>query len=136
MYAALQRIPGIYAGEAEIEQWLRIPGNPVESVTLVDALPGSEAVLVFDKNGYRSWPIAAFGDTEHAMSQRLTELLSPALSAEETGTGRHIALYRTAIHFQRILGLQQETFPGRFDEDRTSYSSRFEAHQDFGLPAS
>jgi hypothetical protein len=107
MFAALQAIPGVFAGDTEIQQWLDVPGNPVKSVVVIDAQRGNEALVTMTRGVRSSTPIARLGDTEDAISAQIASALQNAIAAENNPeqTTDHIALYRTAIHWQRITGL-------------------------------
>lgn len=107
LFARLQRIPGIYAGDTEIAQWLNIPGNPVQSVTVIDAQPGNEGIFVLTRDSRKFQYLAELGETEDSVRAQIAEALSASLEAERRpGVAEHVALYRSTVHYQRIVGLQ------------------------------
>ena len=82
VYAALQAIPGIYAGEPEIRQWGRWAGK---TVTVVNADGGA---CRFPAEG---------GLSEHMGDPARPDALRHACESAD------LALFRTAGHWERVV---------------------------------
>jgi hypothetical protein len=116
VYAAMQSVPGLYAGEDELIQWCRLRNV---RVAVVDA---NGMLAVFSANGREPWAV-----THENLYQRAMQAIA------ET----NFALYKSPGHWERITAMDvtppqpQPTFwpPGPNHEDFFEYE--FEEGEDW-----
>ena len=83
VYALLQAVPGIYAGEDELIQWCRLTNR---RVTVVDS---NGTLAIFSRGGRHPIPVTL--ENIHAKARRAID-------------GTDLALYKTPNHWERISG--------------------------------
>ena len=111
--AVSQRQPHTVSGDAEIEDWLNSEGNETQSVIVVDAQVGREAVVRFERNGGReSIDVHRLvkerdlskADIQHGVRGWIGAALNDREANFSNRTPREVVLYRHTGHFQRIAG--------------------------------
>lgn len=107
-FAKFQREQGNTAGDPEIQQWLSLPENRNKTVVVIDGDAGWESIVTFtgpsDRNALTLKNIS--GDADQ-VAQAILNAITPALEQEKNPLNQsdpqHIALYRSKLHFQRIV---------------------------------
>jgi hypothetical protein len=90
VYAALQRVPGIHAGEDELVQWCRLKSAESAEPVRVLVVDTQGALLWFDQTGGQPIPVTA-EDKEAKLNEALAE----------ARRGNHIALFRSGDHWEQ-----------------------------------
>jgi hypothetical protein len=90
VYAALQKVPGIHAGEDELVQWCRLKSAESAEHVRVLVVDTQGALLWFDQTGGQPIPVTA-EDKEAKLNEALAEARQ----------GNHIALFRSGDHWEQ-----------------------------------
>jgi len=120
--AKFQARPGHMAGAMELHQWLELPENHHKTVVILDAMPGNELVDVFSSSINQETgnvdiikkrsSLKSTGPTASLTFEEAKDIVNKAIFDDTSSTQEEraipsdrVVLYRTAIHFERVLGL-------------------------------
>ncbi|MBC7503288.1 MAG: hypothetical protein H7315_22750, partial [Herminiimonas sp.] len=112
--AYMQRQCGYYAGETELEQWLMLERNRDRMVVVIDSQTGFESITYFQRDAdgesidKERFALAELGSTKSEVKHQIRAVLADVFTnqnAADLQQSQSVALYRTRVHWQRIVGL-------------------------------
>lgn len=106
-FADFIKTPGRFAGDEEVQFWLDMDRNRGKTVVIIDGGIGTEKIVWFRHRKRREYVLA--DQIAGRVADEISAALAPALFEENVKKAEypeHLAIYRSSIHFQRIVGFQ------------------------------